>query len=377
METSKHAIRDLESKAYSQLATQNTKTNKVKTQHQHREGENKVLFNIEEEEESNNIMKLSSKPISSPSRSDKFPPPLMRFLRTNIGSKSKGRTRSNSRTIFIRKKNTNIETSQEPTSPKVTCMGQVIVTRSTKSKQNTTRAAASDGAPARCHPCLWMRKNGFEIKPCQCKPFWLKWGFLFCVGRFRRKEGSAKTELETEHDDKEEEEEEEEKLEHEERVMNGDDESSNSCTPPKNALLLTRCRSAPYRSSSLASRFWNEEETEEKQGNENLNENKLHYLERKSVSEEEFKRVSENEEKLVFFKELEDSLLKDRIGSMKKTEKVEGLKKSENGEGDYEAPCPIVLTRCKSEPARIGFKFDSEVNNFLKKRKLGLADTID
>ena len=30
-----------------------------------------------------------------------------------------------------------------------------------------------------------------------------------------------------------------------------------SCTsPPKNALILTRCRSAPYRSSSLVSRFW-------------------------------------------------------------------------------------------------------------------------
>ena len=29
-----------------------------------------------------------------------------------------------------------------------------------------------------------------------------------------------------------------------------------STSPPKNAFLLTRCRSAPYRSSSLASRFW-------------------------------------------------------------------------------------------------------------------------
>ncbi|OIW21550.1 hypothetical protein TanjilG_06243 [Lupinus angustifolius] len=322
-------------------------------------------------------MKLSSKPISSPGRTDKFPPPLMRFLRTNVGSKSKGRSRSksNSRTMFLRKKNTNIETTQEPSSPKVTCMGQVRVKRSSKSKQpnttTTTRAAASDGAPARC-PCLWIKKNAFSIKTCKCrcKPFWPKWGFLFCVGRFRRKsnkmkEASTKTELETEHVDKE-----QDKSEYEKRAMNGDDFSSfasNSSTPPINALLLTKCRSAPYRSSSLASRFWgsplrNEEETEEKQGNENENrgssysENELPHLERNSVSEEESKRVSENEEKLVFFKELEDSLVRDRVGSMNKTEKVEGLKKRENGEGDYEAPCPIVLTRCKSEPARTGFK---------------------
>ena len=36
-------------------------------------------------------------------------------------------------------------------------------------------------------------------------------------------------------------------------------------TPLKNAFLLTRCRSAPYRSSSLVSRFWGEEEEEEKE----------------------------------------------------------------------------------------------------------------
>ncbi|KAE9621834.1 hypothetical protein Lal_00032968 [Lupinus albus] len=334
-------------------------------------------------------MKLSTKPISSPGRSDKFPPPLMRFLRSNVGNKSKGRSRSNSKTMFVRKKNTNIETTREPTSPKVTCMGQVIVKRSNKSKQpnTTTRAAASDGAPARC-PCL---KNVFHNKHCQCQPFWPKWGFFFCVGSFRRKsnkmkEGSTKTELETEHCDKE-----EDKSKYEERVMNGDDVSSfasNSCIPPINALLLTRCRSAPYRSSSLASRFWgsplrSEEETEEKQGNENLcrgssySENELTQLERKSVSEGEGKRVSENEEKLAFFKELEDSLLRDRIGSMNKTENIEGLMKREKVKGDYEAPYPIVFTRCKSEPARTGFKLDLEVNNFLKKTKLGLTDTSD
>ncbi|GFZ01466.1 hypothetical protein Acr_15g0000750 [Actinidia rufa] len=33
-------------------------------------------------------------------------------------------------------------------------------------------------------------------------------------------------------------------------------EAFSSTLPPKNAFLLNRCRSSPYRSSSLASRFW-------------------------------------------------------------------------------------------------------------------------
>ncbi|OIW11205.1 hypothetical protein TanjilG_28296 [Lupinus angustifolius] len=336
-------------------------------------------------------MKLSTKPISSPGRSDKFPPPLMRFLRSNVGSRSRGRSRSNSRTMFVRKKNTIIETSQEPTSPKVTCMGQVRVKRSSKSKQQnrTTRAAARDGAPTRCR-CFWIRKSAFQIKLCHCQPVWPKWGFSFKVGSFRRKstkmkEDSIKTELEAEHV-----EEEEDEQEHEERVMSGDDASSlasKSCTPPSNALLLTRCRSEPYRSSSLASRFWgsplkSEEETEEKQGNEienrgsSYSENEIPHLERNSVSDEEGKRVSENEEKVEFFKELEDSF-RDRISSMNSSENVDELKKRENGEGDCEEPRPIVLTRCKSEPARTGFKLEHEVNNLSKKRKLDLDDTSD
>ncbi|CAL0326806.1 unnamed protein product [Lupinus luteus] len=331
-------------------------------------------------------MKLSTKPISSPGRTDKFPPPLMRFLRSNVGSRSRGRSRSNSRTMFVRKKNTIIETTQEPTSPKVTCMGQVRVKRSSKSKQpnRTTRAAARDAAPTRCR-CFWIRKSAFQIKLCHCQPLWPKWGFSFKVGSFRRKstetkEGSTKTELEAEHDD-----EEEEEQEHEERVMSGDDASSfasKPCTPPSNALFLTRCRSEPYRSSSLASRFWgsplkSEEETEEKQRNEIENRGSS-YSENEipQVSDEEEKRVSENEEKLVFFKEIEDSL-RDRISSMNNSENVDELKKRENGEGDCEAPRPIVLTRSKSEPARTGFKLDHEVNNSLKKRKLDLDDTSD
>jgi hypothetical protein len=61
-------------------------------------------------------MKLSTKPISSPGRTNKFPLPLMRFLRSNVGSKSRGKSRSSP--MFVRKKNAAIET-QESSSPKV------------------------------------------------------------------------------------------------------------------------------------------------------------------------------------------------------------------------------------------------------------------
>ncbi|OIV92153.1 hypothetical protein TanjilG_18725 [Lupinus angustifolius] len=305
-------------------------------------------------------MKLYRKPISSPVRTDKFPPPLMRFWRSNVGNGSRGRSRSNSSTMFVRKRNTNIEATQEPTSPKVTCMGQVKVKRSSKSKEQkiSTRAAAKDGAPVQFR-WFWIPKNAFQIKPCHCKPTWPKWGFIFKVGSFRRKsrkmkEGSEKTELETEHEGE---------YDESERVMNGDDGSSfasNSGTPPRNALSLTRCRSAPYRSSSLGSRFLgsplrNEEETEKKQGNEvenggsNYSENEIPHLERNSVSDEEENRVSENEEKLEFFNEIEDSV-RDRFASMKNiSENVDALKKREKEEGDCEVPHPVVLTRCKSD----------------------------
>ncbi|KAK7279371.1 hypothetical protein RJT34_24421 [Clitoria ternatea] len=119
-------------------------------------------------------MKLSTKPISSPGRTDKFPPPLMRFLRNNAASRSRGRSRS--KTIFLRKKNTTIET-QEPSSPKVTCMGQVRVKRSTK-QPSTKRvhSAGGDGAPTKCR-CRWCKsepaRTAQKLDP-EVNDFWKK-----------------------------------------------------------------------------------------------------------------------------------------------------------------------------------------------------------
>ncbi|XP_027367377.1 uncharacterized protein LOC113873451 [Abrus precatorius] len=305
-------------------------------------------------------MKLSTRPISSPGRTDKFPPPLMRFLRNNAGSRSRGRSRST--TMFLRKKNTAIET-QEPSSPKVTCMGQVRVKRSSKHssvRKGRSVAGADAGAPTKRRCCKWVPNALFFhrlIKPgsCfhwQCQPVWPNWGFLRRkkkVSKFT--EASPKTELNfrgSSYDESGEEE-----SEHEERVINSAFVSNSCSTPPRNALLLTRCRSAPYSSSSLASRFWSEETgVESREASEN---------ERPSSQ-----KSPKLELKLRFFKELEDSL-RERI---MESEKV--LKRRE--EAGEDTVRPLVLTRCKSEPARIAKKLDPEVNNFWKKTRLGFAD---
>ncbi|KAK7337041.1 hypothetical protein VNO77_17599 [Canavalia gladiata] len=279
-------------------------------------------------------MKLSTKPISSPGRTDKFPPPLMRFLRTNAGSRSR---RSRSSPMFVRKKNnntSNIET-QEPSSPKVTCMGQVRVRRS--SKQAPTKR---DRAPTRCR-CWWIRKPN----PFRCQPLWPNWPF------FRRKptklkqdstisDSNLKSNYDSDHEDRD--------SVYEEKLNVDNAFASNSCTPPRNALLLTRCRSAPYRSSSLASRLWGSpmktEETEfasQESGSV-----------RQSVSDQSGKRSPETEPKLGLFKELEDSP-EPRIASISKLENAEEL-----SNGKDSASRPVVLTRCKSEPARTGHRLD-------------------
>ncbi|KAL5166781.1 Non-specific lipid-transfer protein 3 [Glycine soja] len=175
----------------------------------------------------------------------KFPPPLMRFLRSNAASRSSRRSKSSP--MFIRKKNTTtIETQiQEPSSSKVTCMGQVRDKRPSKQGATTKRDLAPTRCRCRCN-CCWIRSPNNH--PCRCKPLWPNWPSLF-----RRKPTKLKHHSEPEcnfHDQ-------ESELPFHERVNvdKDSDFASNSSTPPRNALLLTRCRSAPYRSSSLASRF--------------------------------------------------------------------------------------------------------------------------
>lgn len=101
--------------------------------------------------------------------------------------------------------------------------------------------------------------------------------------------------------------------------------SSSSSSPPKNALMLTRCRSAPYRSSSLGGRFWGSP-LPEKDDDE---------LQAAPINVEEEENSS---------KEMQNS-----------PENIQEIKKIGGG-----TVHPLLLTRCKSEPARIGERLNAE-----------------
>jgi len=315
-------------------------------------------------------MKLSTKPLSSPGRTEKYyPPPLMRFLRINVGSRSRRRSRSSP--MFVRKKNTTIET-QEPSSPKVTCMGQVRVRRF---KQANIRP----GKPKK-RLCKWIQKTLLchhhlsrrKLKRKSFTPSWPKWAHFFRVG-FKRKgkisedcnSSKAEPNYGVRSEDFEQESEQEKEMEAKIYV-------STAITPPRNAFLLTRCRSAPYR-SSLAGRSWGSPseigKTKQKQCStqqENIEHGSPTSL-REPVSEESDKESSlhpEMEVKISFLKEFEGSITSIR----------EGIANSANiKESNTEvvsALRPLILTRSKSEPARTGEKLDPELS-FWKKRRLG------
>ncbi|XP_011004625.1 PREDICTED: uncharacterized protein LOC105111081 [Populus euphratica] len=305
-------------------------------------------------------MNLSTKPLSSPGRTEKYyPPPLMRFLRINVGSRSRRRSRSSP--MFVRKTNTTIET-QEPSSPKVTCMGQVRVRRF---KQANIRP----GKPKK-RLCKWIQKTLLchhhlsrrKLKRKSFTPSWPKWAHFFRVG-FKRKgkisedcnSSKAEPNYGVRSEDFEQESEQEKEMEAKTYV-------STAITPPRNAFLLTRCRSAPYR-SSLAGRFWGSPSEIGKTNIENGSPTSL----RESVSEESDKESSlhpETEVKISFLKEFEGSITSIR----------EGIANSANiKESNTEVVStvrPLILTRSKSEPARTGEKLDPEMS-FWKKRRLG------
>ncbi|XWS55790.1 hypothetical protein CRYUN_Cryun09bG0031000 [Craigia yunnanensis] len=313
-------------------------------------------------------MKLSSKSILSPGRAEKYPPPLMRFLRSNVGSRSKGRSRSSP--MFIRKKNTAIET-QEPSSPKVTCTGQVRVKRS----KQTGSKPGRPGAPTRRRSrCKWITNPLFRHHfpgKVKGKPFfrpsWKKWGAFFHMGFCRKpkiREDSLKCGNKIE--DSVEESEEDEK---EAKVF----VSSSCSSPPKNALILTRCRSAPYRSSSLACRFWGsplasqetkEEETEETRlENRGLKEEENPTSEKESIcrnSNQASQMDLETEEKPGFCNEFEEK-------KIKKSENDEESKTEQFGNA-----WPLILTRCKSESARTAERLNPGMS-FWKNRRLGFT----
>lgn len=259
-------------------------------------------------------MKAGSKPISSPSRSEKFPPPLMRFLRSNVGSKSRGKSRSGP--LFFRKRNVAaVSETQEPSSPKVTCIGQVRVRRSTR-----TNSGKSRPSPVKC-PTLWFPKNLFcnPRKPnlASFRPVLRKWVSFFRFGYCRKvnvQGDSPVSDRRSVYADSETE------ATNEESEAEVAKESFVSTTPPKNAFLLTRCRSAPYRSSSLASHFLGSPLTSPE------TEDHLHNEEHKKRIEEVPSSINGRSS------EASTQSLKDETTLLE----------------------PLILTRCKSEPAKTG-----------------------
>lgn len=309
-------------------------------------------------------MKALSKPLSSPGRTEKFPPPLMmRFLRSNVGSRSRGRSRS-SPMFYLRSRKSlpgAIEATQEPSSPKVTCIGQVRVRRSAKSKGRRTAAKR--------RRCWWLKKalfcGKFSLR-FRGRPFrriFRKWGSFFRSGYCKKvdvaDDSEAHSNARTGKNEKN-----ENRASSSSNNSESDDNSnkyenlgagsreikrgfleSSSSSPPRNALILTRCRSAPYRSSSLGGRFWAQNEEDNETENEKKSENLAN-------------PISENEPRIS--KEMENS-----------EKSVEDMKANAGG-----AVNPLLLTRCKSEPARTGERLilNQESRLILMQRRLDDVD---
>lgn len=287
--------------------------------------------------------------MSSPGRPDKFPPPLMRFLRSNGGSRSRGRSRSSP--MFVRKKHAAIET-QEPSSPKVTCIGQVRVRRSKKK--------GKPGRPTKSR-CWLIRKALFchrKVRRKSFRPVWPKWVPAFGAGSRRKlesREDSSRIESNREN------------TEERNDTVSEDDEArvfvSSSSSPPKNALLLTRCRSAPYRSSSLASRFWGSPLTANEQTKEQPETEQVHREKHQQIEIEVKRNKSKN-----------DAVSTDSSSESKTDQEIrgnsgfcEGFKGKleglilRNEDDTVSAVRPSILTRCKSEPARVAERLEPKV----------------
>lgn len=217
-----------------------------------------------------------------------------------------------------------------------------------------------------------------------CRPVWSRWASFFQLS-FRRKVGirgenqakniGSRFEKETSEDSEEEDEQKERETNNKLFVS--------SLSPPKNALILTRCRSAPYRSSSLACRFWgsplkteeeqtkeqsketeNREEEEEEEQEQEQQEEEKPSTEMERLSCEEEREDPETEEKSRVFQEFDGSTGKRFSESSNKEEE----------KGGFSSPRPLILTRCKSEPARTGEKLHPGMS-FWRNRRLGIVNS--
>ncbi|KAL5715858.1 hypothetical protein ACHQM5_017622 [Ranunculus cassubicifolius] len=240
-------------------------------------------------------MKASSKSILSPGRIDKYnKEPTLSFsssMNRRLGSMKAGQ----SSPMFKKKGGNNGFENAEPSSPKVTCIGQVRVKTKKQGKkmmslgkrENSSNAqvqemkvSTEECLPHRNHQkwpiaiCEALRGFGSEFTcflPCgrscssrngrgEKRRTMSSCGAVFAKWLMALQEG-----------------EEQEEKNREIRVIVGEDESKGDsfkeieiggkgveyeegrfsiCIPPKNALLLMRCRSEPVKLAALANRFW-------------------------------------------------------------------------------------------------------------------------
>ncbi|XP_006361818.1 uncharacterized protein [Solanum tuberosum] len=271
---------------------------------------------------------LFSKPISSPNRAEKFPPPLMRFLRSNVGSKS-SRARTRASPMFMRKNKNNIaiEKTQEPSSPKVTCIGQVRVRRSSNNTTKKHQQIEEKKTPKTTTCCCKFQCKIIKLhRPKSLISNLKKWVCCFPFGYCVKKVESAQKVQKIVTTNAE--------IAISESEENENGYADSHINPPKNALILTRCRSAPYRSSSLASKFWGSPL------NSQNPQNNIRELEEDEEEEEKPPPV------------LEKPIIGD-LGS-RKSHGNEEMQSSVNEESSKACVHPLLLTRCKSDPAKTG-----------------------
>lgn len=248
---------------------------------------------------------------SSPGRAEKLPAPMLAtLLRGKGGSRSRGRSssaHSRSSPMFVARRRSasassvDIQEEKEPSSPKVTCIGQVRIRKRKSSSASNPSSSSSRSKQqqkqGRCAPqgCRCFQRGFFcnpfskrfhvKFKPSSAassssSPYghheprgWRKWFLLPRSGCYwqrkaqrprsqqlfkeagSRMPGGAPAARSARSDD------DGERIQQGEVEDDDDDDEEETkvfvpTTPPKNALLLMRCRSAPHRAACRPDRFW-------------------------------------------------------------------------------------------------------------------------
>lgn len=210
------------------------------------------------------------------------------------------------------RKNSAAETAQEPSSPKVTCFGQVRPKATTADRRRRFSLLRKIGGSLSSHlraRGMIFRNCGFLPKSCDCsRPD-------ATVDSIADYSEQTKTNQPPEN------------------IADGDQGGNRfrgndgEIAVPRNALILTRCRSAPYRSLSLGDRFWDSQPSED---------------EDKAKSEELHKGGGGGDESAV------------RVELGNSVNGVEGLDVIGCG-----AVHPLLLMRSKSVPARTAERLKS------------------